>query len=84
VKAFVVWWLVGFFVFTVWTGDGLVGALGGLATWFLTVQVWWRTPCRRCGGSPKVSDWASVEKWRPCSGCAGRGWVPRLFAVGRE
>ncbi len=83
-KAFVVWWLVGFVVVTVWTGDGLFGIVGGVAAWFLTVQIWWRTPCRRCGGTPRFNDWASADKWRPCPDCEGRGWVPRLFAVGRS
>ena len=82
-RAFAIWWVVGFVAVTVWSGDGLIGVVGGFAAYLLSVQVWWRTPCRRCGGSPKVADWAAAEKWRPCSGCEGRGWVPRAFALGR-
>ncbi|MGH3588144.1 MAG: hypothetical protein ACRDQ0_17705 [Pseudonocardia sp.] len=83
-KAFAVWWTVGFLLATAMFGHGLVGVLVGIGTWFLTVQIWWRTPCRRCEGSPRYFDWATTDNWRPCPACSGRGWVPRLFAVGRE
>jgi hypothetical protein len=84
VKAFVMWWIVGFIGVTVLVGDALVGVGGGFLAWFLTVQVWPRTPCRRCGGSPRIFDWATTDNWRPCAGCSGRGWVPRVFAMRRE
>ena len=82
-KAFAIWWVVGFLVGTGWTGNGIVGVLAGIAVWFITVQIWWRTYCSRCDGSPRVFDWSTDVNWRPCSQCQGRGWVPRMFAVGR-
>ena len=83
-KAFVTWWIIGFAVVMLWTGDGLLGGLGGLVAWFLSVQIWWRKPCPRCDDSPRLFDWASAANWRPCPACEGRGWVPRLFAMGRS
>jgi hypothetical protein len=53
VKAFATWSILGFVIVTVWTGSGIVGAVGGLAAWFLSVQVWWRKICRRCSGHPR-------------------------------
>lgn len=84
VFASLVWWVIGFLTFFVWTGSGIVGVLGGLATWWLTVQVWWRTVCRRCGGTARFYDPGSGADSRPCPACEGRGWVPRIFAVRRK
>ena len=83
-KAFAVWWVVGCIVWTAWTGSAIIGVLGGLATWWVSVQVWWRTVCRRCDGTPRIRDWSTRSNWRPCPECEGRGWVPRMFAVGRR
>ena len=82
-KAFATWWIIGFVIVTIWTGSGIIGAVGGLVAWLLSVQIWWRKICRRCSGHPRFYDWASVSQFRPCPDCEGRGWVPRLFAVGR-
>jgi DnaJ-class molecular chaperone len=84
VKAFAVWWTVGFIVCIALTGNGTVGVIGGIATWWVSVQIWWRTYCPRCDGSPQNFDWSTDKNWRPCPECGGRGWVPRMFAVGRE
>jgi hypothetical protein len=82
-KAFAVWWCIGFFAFLLWTGNAGVGVLGGFFTWWMTVQIWPRTPCRRCEGAARFPDWATTANWRPCPECQGRGWVPRTFAMGR-
>jgi hypothetical protein len=83
-KHFAAWWFLGFVAFTALTGNGTFGALAGLATWWVAVQVWWRRPCLKCSGHPRFYDWGDATYFRPCPACEGRGWVPRMFAMGRE
>ena len=83
-KAFAIWWILGFVAVTLWSDSAGIGVLGGFATWWITVQLWWRRICPKCDGHPRFYDWSDGTNFRPCPECAGRGWVPRTFAVGRE
>lgn len=71
----VVWMLVGQGVF-----GGAVGALAGLAAWWLESQLHPFTNCWWCHGRPRTSwSWCTTA-WRECWACGGRGKRRRVLA----
>jgi hypothetical protein len=84
VQAFTGWWLAGFLLAGVASGDGWIGAIGGVVLYLVSVQVWPWAPCKACGGNPRQSrDPGDKKYWRLCSTCGGKGQRLRLLALPR-
>lgn len=66
-----------------WSTNWVLGALAGLALWFVTVQLWPWTACGACGGNPRQRDFTG-KNWRNCSSCGGSGRQLRTFVMRKE
>jgi hypothetical protein len=80
VKAFAIWFTVGFVGAGGYFASPVVGIVAGVILYLATVQVWPWTPCHACEGNPRSRDWGDATHWRKCGACNGSGKEPRAFA----
>lgn len=72
--------LIGFLITLVVTQSVPWAVIGGLALWFVQMQIWCWKPCRRCSGKGKHFD--PLGHWHDCGACEGRGKFLRQFVLG--
>jgi hypothetical protein len=81
VKAFAIWFAVGFVGAGTYFGSAIVGMVAGVILYLVTVQVWPWTLCHACEGIPRRHrDWGEAAHWRTCGACKGTGKEPRALA----